>query len=122
MSEEIKYKGLVITEAEREFSKDFGSDKAGKEIGKFTIRIPLPSEKAQIISLTSRATGGVSLESITSKDYEFIRMIVTLNYVIVNNPRWWNGADNCPDEDFLIDLWKFYLDSEEKFQKKLKKN
>lgn len=116
MSEEVKVRSMVISESDREFHKDFG------ENGKFSIRIPLPVQKANIISATSRATGGLNITSMRAEDYEYIRMIVTLNNVITSNPDWWKGADSCMDEDFLYDLWKWYTDSEKEFQGRLKKN
>jgi len=115
--EDIKFGNLTVTEADREFSKDFGKDK-----GIFTVRIPLPYQKASIFSSTSRAIGGLDVKSVRPEDYEYIRMIVTLNAVVVKSPQWWMGADNCPDDDFNFELWKFFLESESKFQGKLKKN
>jgi len=117
MDEKIQYKGLSITDAERIKTKDFG-DKTGK----FTVKIPLPYERTQIAAATSRSLGGAPLNSIQATDYEYARMITTLNYVIQDSPGWWNGAESCPDNDFLYELWKFFLDVEEKFFEYLKKN
>lgn len=116
MAEEIKLKGLSITEADREFTKDF------PKLGSFTIRIPLPYEKARIISNTSRFLNGSSLESIQVRDYEFIRMLSTLDYVVVKHPEWWQSASDCANENFLEELWKFFVDCERKFDEFLKKN
>jgi len=117
MADEIKYKGLTITDAERVKSKNFGEKQ-----GTFSVKIPLPFEKTQIYAAVSRALGGASLNSIQAEDYEYTRMIVSLNFVITAHPDWWEGADKCPDDDFIFELWKFYLKCEEEFQKFLKKN
>ena len=106
-----------VTESEREFSNSFGD-----KYGTFSIRIPLPFEKVQIVAATSRFLNGATLESIRSDDYEYARMIVTLNHVLFEQPKWWTGADNCPDDNFLLKLWKLYRESEEKFENFLKKN
>jgi len=116
MSEEIKFKSLVIKESDREFTRQFG------ESGSFTVRIPLPYQKTAIISATSRATGNAPIESLTVEEREYTRMIVTLNSVIVKSPDWWKGAETCPNDDFLEEVWTFYLDSEKKFLTELKKN
>lgn len=120
--EEIKYKGLNITDSEREFTEKFGKDMTGKDDNSFTIMIPLPFQKVRIISATAQALGGISVDNILQADYEYARMIITLNYVITKHPKWWDGADKCPDDDFLYELWKFFLESEQKFQKFIKKN
>lgn len=116
MENELKTKGLTISEADREYSKDF------KKQGSFTIRIPLPFEKTQIVSITSRLLSGAALNSIRAEDYEYVRMIATLDFVIVKKPDEWVNASECPNDNFLLELWKFYLDSERKFETKLKKN
>jgi hypothetical protein len=113
--EEVKLSNLVIKESDREYTV---SEKGEN----FTIRIPLPSEKAAIIAQTARSLGGLDIKCYPPEDYSFIRMIVTLNNVIVNSPKWWNGAEQCPDESLLMKLWNFYLKSENEFQAFLKKN
>jgi len=115
MNEDEKNSSLEVTEEERTFTKNF--DKRGR----FSILMPLPYQKANIISSTSRALGGASLDSIKAEEYEYIRMIITLNFVLNDTPKWWKGADNCADEEFLFKLWEFFLDSEKKFQDLLKK-
>ena len=115
--DEIKFKGMTIPETERVHSKNFG-----EKAGTFEIKIPLPFEKVQIYNATSRAIGGADLASIRPEDYEYARMLVSLNFVVSESPKWWNGADNCVDDDFLLELWKFYLECEKKFQSWLKKN
>ena len=113
--DEVKFRGLVITNDKREFTKTFKDEK-------FTVRIPLPFEKANIVATTARATGGLNINSIRPEDYEYLRMLVTLNATVVEYPSWWTAADKCPDEDLLFELWTFYIDSEKAFQEALKKN
>ena len=114
--DDLKFKGIALTDGDREFSKNFG-----EKGGTFTIRIPLPSQKMAIVSNTSRLLGGASLDSISAKDYEYARMIATLDFVITKNPDWWQGVNKCPDDSFLLELWKFYIESEESFFEKLRK-
>ena len=113
-NEKIKLKSLVITEDQRRFTKIIDGD------SKFTIEIPLPYQKANIISSIARTTGGASIDSIGYDQYEYIRMLITLSVVIVESPEWWEGPDKCPDEEINIELWRFYLDSEKEFQTRLK--
>ncbi len=113
--EEIKYGKLIITEKDREFSKTIDGNN-------FTVSIPLPIQKATIIAQTSRALGGMNVNSFLPEDYEYIRKIITLNSVIVDHPKWWDGADSCPDDSLIDILWNFFLASDVKFQKFLKKN
>jgi len=47
-------------------------------------------------------------------------MLVTLDMVIKESPEDWNGAEYCPDTDFIKELWGWYLDCETKFATKLK--
>lgn len=112
---EIKFGTLTITEKDREQSITINEDI-------FTVRVPLPSEKARIITQTSRALGGQNINSFIEEDYQYIKRLVTLNNVIVKNPDWWPGAENCLDPGLLDKLWELYLDAEEKFQDFLKKN
>ena len=113
--EENKISKLSVMEKDREFTKVIGNDS-------FTVRIPLPTQKATIISRTARALGGLSVESYLPEDYEYIRMLVTLNEVIVESPDLWEGADVCPDEALLGELWSFFITSGNSFQESLKKN
>jgi hypothetical protein len=115
MEKSIKFRKLTITEADREFSTTIEEDQ-------FTIKIPLPLERSQIIARIARATGGLPVSSMTPEDYEYMKMIITLNQVIVKHPDYWEGADACPDDGLLWKLYQHYLDSELKFQENLKKN
>jgi hypothetical protein len=114
--EEIKLSKLIVKESDREFTKQIGNGE------KITIRIPLPTNKATIITQVSRVLGGMDIKSFPREEYDYIKMLITLNNVIVDSPKWWEGADLCPDEDLLFELWNFYLESEIKFKEFLKKN
>jgi hypothetical protein len=112
---EDKNSNLVVTEKDREFSIVINNDT-------FTVRMPLPGQKATIIAQISRAMGGLNINSFPEDDYEYIKMLVTLNNCIIDSPKWWTGAENCASNDLLNQLWKHFLDSEIKFQEFLKKN
>jgi len=111
--EKLKYKKVLITEQEREFAITVGEDS-------FTIRIPTPIGKTQIYTSVARVVGE-SANALTLDEREYIKMIITLNHVLVNKPEWWEGADKCPDEELLYKLYSFYKKSEEDFQENLKK-
>jgi hypothetical protein len=111
----IKFRKLSITEAERERTKNFDGDD-------FTIRIPLPLDKTVIIARVARAIGGQDINSMKPEDYDYIKMVITLNAVIVKNPDWWEDASKCPSDELLWNIYQFYQDSEIEFQENLKKN
>lgn len=113
--ENMKLGNLVVTESDREFSKNIKG-------GNFTVKIPLPSQRVGIISLISRSLSGQDIKAFQPEDYEYVKILITLNNVIESNPNWWEGADKCMDEDLLAELWDFYQESEVKFKKFLKKN
>jgi hypothetical protein len=115
MEKPIKFRSLSITEQQREKTITIKDDK-------FTIRLPLPLDKVRLITQIARATGGLDINSIPAAEYDYIRIIVTLNFVIVSFPDWWDGADKCMDTDLLNELYNFYIESEEEFLKNLKKN
>jgi len=113
--EEIKFGALTVTEKDREQTKSINGEN-------FTVRVPLPSEKARIIAQTARALGGQNINSFPDDDYNYIKKIITLNNVIVDHPKWWEGAEYCLDPNLLDQLWQLYLESELKLQDFLKKN
>ena len=110
-----KDSNLAITEKEREFPITIGNDC-------FTIQIPLPGDRATIIARIARALGGMDIKSYPPDDYEYVRMLITLNNTIVDSPKWWKGVETCASHELLQELWKHFLDSEIKFQEFLKKN
>lgn len=113
---EFKYgAGLSIKESDREFSIMING-------GSFTIRIPLPLQRAGIIGDISAVMGGANINSFPDGDYNYIRKIVTLNSVITKHPDWWEGADKCPDEFLIEKLWSHFKSSEKDFREFLKKN
>ena len=114
MEKDVKFKGVPITVEDRRFTKNFG-----KELGSFTLEIPLPFEKVSIMAATSRVAGG-DINAIAPEEREYTRMVVTLNTVIKEHPPWWEGADTCPDDDFLNKLWRWYLGCENEFTARLK--
>jgi hypothetical protein len=115
MGEEYRIKSLVITEKDKEFPTTINGEE-------FIVSIPLPYEKSIIIAQTSRALGGQDIKSFPQEDYEYVRMVITLNNVLTKTPSWWKGAGYCLDDSLLLKLWNHYLSAEEKFQEFLKKN
>lgn len=105
--------GLSITDKDRHFQTTIRGES-------WEIKIPLPSEKMYIARRTADLTGGYSKEQIGADQYEYIRMGVTLQTCLVTFPEWWSGVDSCVDDSLIYDLWRFYLDSEDKFASRLK--
>lgn len=115
MSEDtVKYKGVVITKEDRQFSKIINGDS-------FTVQVPTSYEKRVLIQTISNSIGGVNINSIPQMDYIYVEMIATLTIAIVKWPDWWEGADKCPDENLLGELWRFYLSAADLFADRLKK-
>jgi hypothetical protein len=112
--QDVKYMGITVSVEDRKFHKDFGKQ------GKFSVQIPLPYEKSSIMAACSRAIGGNNASSLPVNDYEYVRMLVTLNTVVVDSPPWWEGADKCPDDTFLNEIWRWYLSCEEEFTARMK--
>jgi hypothetical protein len=114
MDSSVNFKGAAVTEQDRQFTKSFGK---GEE---FSILIPLPFDKISIAAGTTRALGGHSQEQVGAEVFEYTRMVVTLNTVVSTSPQWWSGAENCPDDNYLFELWRWYLDCEKNFTDRLK--
>lgn len=111
---ELKIGSFAITDNHRQETKAFrGSN--------FTVQVPLPGERATILAMISRFMGS-DINTYTQTDYEYIRMLITLNNVVVESPDWWTNALDCIDEELLYDLWDFYLEKEKSFKQFLKKN
>lgn len=115
MAEDIKFKGFEITEDDRTFRKEF--EEGG---GNFSVVVPLPYEKTAIHTAVARSLGGLARDSVGKEEYEYARMVVTLNQVIKDKPAWWKGAQSCPSDDFLYALWRWYLDVEQEFDDRVK--
>ena len=115
MKDDIKIRGMIITLQDRQRIIKVGDDA-------FTVQIPLPGDRVNLSTQIANAIGGRDLKSIPTYEYQFTKMIVTLNFVLVKTPDWWDGAENCMDEDLLATLYKEYDEFEADFQKSLKKN
>ena len=111
--EEKLWKGLSV-EPLRKFEKSF------EGYGSFELKAPNGFEKTRIITETARALDGYGKSSVAEADHEYVRMLVTLNKILTKTPDYWDGAENCPDEDLLIQLWRWSLDCEDEFASKLK--
>jgi hypothetical protein len=106
--------GISITTDDRRFGQKFNGED-------FEVEMPLPSQKAYIISQIARVGGGFSREVLGEAQYGYITMCVTLQNQIVKHPDWWKGTDNCADENLLEEIWRFYLESEKNFDSRLKR-
>lgn len=116
MSDDVRVGSMVVTEDDRTFKKAF------EERGSFTLRLPLPFERVHIMGSMVRTLGGAPTSSLSVFDQDYLRKVITLNVVLLDTPEGWKGADQCPDDELLANLWAWYMKCEEEFAEKLKKN
>ena len=87
-------------------------------IGQFVLQLATPRQNINIINRVSKELGGVnaSLFSISTADYEYTRMIITLDTVIIEAPSEWKSAYDCYHEDVLKKLYSEYQELEASFR------
>jgi len=105
--------GLSISDNDRTFTKTINGDS-------WSLKIPLPPTKMAIARRTIELSGGYTKDQIGESEFEYIRSCVTIQSVLSDSPDWWDGVDNCTDDNLISELWRFYLDSENEFASKLK--
>jgi hypothetical protein len=88
--------------------------------GIFVMKYPSPFERQALIRNISSALNFAPLESIPGSDYMFNKAIETLKIVVTEAPDWWRGADQCMDEQFIMDLYEEYLKFEKDFRRKVR--
>ena len=80
--------------------------------GEFTLAFPLPKDLRRIeVTVASRLDGQPS-STFSADTIQNIRAYATLDTVVVDAPEWWDkldSAEDCPDDDLIIDLYRRYL-------------
>jgi len=90
--------------------------------GKFVIAFPLPSDLRKIEIEVARMLNGNAASSFSSDTLSNFRAYATLDVVIKEAPKWWNdleSAENCPDDNLIMELYRRYLQFYRKVQKAL---
>jgi hypothetical protein len=87
----------------------------------FSVKIQLPRDRENIISLVARKIGADS-RAITDQDYQYVARNSYLDVAIIGGPEWWekHGFSKCPDEELLWELYDKCLSLEKDFQKKIR--
>jgi hypothetical protein len=88
----------------------------------FTLRLPNPSQMAQIETEIARRLGGYPRDSFSVDHLTRIRMMVTIDLTLVaeKSPNWFSSAGQCYDEELLAKLYSEFIDSREQFLQRLK--
>jgi len=93
--------------------------------GSFTISYALPRDLRKIEIEIARRMGGESESSFTPVQITNFRAYATLDYVITKAPEWWDkleSAEDCPDDDLIIQLYRGFLQFHKKTQKEISKS
>lgn len=80
--------------------------------GTFTIVLPLPKDIRRTEVIIANRLGGQPASSFTSVTLANIRAYATLDVVVVEAPEWWQkleSAEDCPDDDLILNLYRRYL-------------
>lgn len=85
------------------------------------VRIPTPLAKREIERLIARKVG-VPLEQMSQDAYLRIRATTFLDGVIIAHPDWWPSAEECFDEDLVMNLFNEFIKFENEFRGKLKRS
>lgn len=91
---------------------------------RFGGEFPLPSDRRNIDLRIAQRLAGIPLASIPNETYSAEFVFVTLNYVLRERPKEFEGQDfaEYPNEDFTVRLWNEYRTAEKAYQEALKKN
>lgn len=89
--------------------------------GNFTIKIPLPREKQLIVRKVAKAIGDVKLSSIPETDYFYVTAVQSIDIYIIDAPESWIGAEDCADDEFIVDFYTKCRTFEEAFRGLLRK-
>ena len=85
----------------------------------FVMKFPDPIVENQIETEIARRLGGYPRESFTENHLTKLRMIVTIDFLMVDSPTWFTSAGRCYDEQLIAKLFTEYVTFRESFQKKL---
>ena len=80
--------------------------------GTFVIVLPLPRDVRIIEVLVAERLNGQPISAFTADTLSLIRAYATLDTIVVESPEWWRklrSAEDCPDDTFIIGLYRGYL-------------
>lgn len=90
--------------------------------GDFVIAYPLPHDLRLIDVEVAKRLEGQPQDSFSRAQVTSFRCYATLDYIIVENPEWWdklNSSEDCPDDELVTSLYRRYLRFYEKIQRKV---
>jgi len=88
----------------------------------FKIKALFDKERLEIARRCAISRNGLPENSFSQTDrYRFTR-IATVDVGLVEYPKWWTNAEDCPDSNVLQELYDKIEKFTEDFQEKLKKN
>jgi hypothetical protein len=91
--------------------------------GKFKIIFPRPRVLRQIQLLLAQRFNGQDLNKILEKTIRQAEIYASLDVVVVEGPKWWDKletSEDCPDDDFILDLYRGYLQFYGTVQRKIR--
>jgi hypothetical protein len=98
------------------------TEKEETKRGVFVIALPLPRDVRIIEVTVAKRLGGQPITSFTADTISLVRAYATLDIVIIESPKWWRelqSAEDCPDDTFIIDLYRRYLQFYQKIQRRI---
>jgi len=80
--------------------------------GTFVITLPLPKDIRDIEITVAARLGGQPVAAFTAETLANFRCYATLDAVVSDAPEWWKkleSAEDCPDDDLVLELYRRYL-------------
>jgi hypothetical protein len=94
----------------------------GEGVAKFTIKALLPKDYNAVDLMVARRLYGVDRRSMNPTAIKSIEISEELRASLIEYPSWWDGPDECPDDEFLIRLYEMCDKHSTEFRESLKKN
>lgn len=85
--------------------------------GVFTIKNLTSKDHIKIAVSKSKMLQGANLETIDNLSAFLVEEIAVCDITIIKAPAWWKGAENCPDDTVLTDIYRGCLSLNQKIQK-----
>lgn len=88
----------------------------------FTIKALSPLDSKVIARRLAIEYNGLPAGAFSKESQYIFERAAYIEQSIVEGPEWWTNADDCPDIDFLEDLYQEIIDWNATVQSNLKKN